>query len=114
MRRVQLLHEGVMCWQWFEYLDPLRQRFDLAAQLRIAEVEVEYKIPQGVCIDISQFFFECIDVHRTKWKFIKSFRLVQIKSLAPERRIISSSDQTEPVQQSSTHIGLFCHHLVTR
>ena len=85
MRRVQLLHEGVMCWQWFEYLDPLRQRFDLAAQLRIAEVEVEYKIPQGVCIDISQFFFECIDVHRTKWKFIKSFRLVQIKSLAPER-----------------------------
>jgi len=62
------------------------QCFDLVTQLRIAEVEVEYKIPQGICIDISQFFFECIDVHRTKWKFIKSFRLVQTKSLAPERR----------------------------
>lgn len=24
---VQLLYEGAMCWQWFEYLDPLRQRF---------------------------------------------------------------------------------------
>ena len=29
MRRVQLLHEDVMCYQWFEYLDPLRQRFQL-------------------------------------------------------------------------------------
>ena len=29
MRRVQLLHEGVMCWQWFEYHDLLRQRFQL-------------------------------------------------------------------------------------
>jgi hypothetical protein len=29
MCQVQLLHEGVMCWQWFEYLDLLRQRFQL-------------------------------------------------------------------------------------
>jgi hypothetical protein len=29
MRRAQLLHESVMCWQWFEFLDPLRQRFQL-------------------------------------------------------------------------------------
>ena len=29
MRRVQLLHEGVMCWQWLEFLDPLRKHFQL-------------------------------------------------------------------------------------
>ena len=116
MRRVQLLYEGVMAWRRFEYLDPLRQRFQLFVivctiavslaarlcqdiqqqgavarcgrqiairffkrlsqpqqtivktlrQLRIAEIEIEYKIPQVIRIDVSQFFIECIVVHRTK------------------------------------------------
>ncbi len=50
MRRVQLLHEGVMCWQWFEFLDPLRQRF----QLFIVPCTMAVSLTARLCQDIQQ------------------------------------------------------------
>ena len=50
MRRVQLLHKGVMCWQWFEYLDPLRQRF----QLFVIPCTMAVSLAARLCQDIQQ------------------------------------------------------------
>jgi len=50
MRRMQLLHEGVMCWQWFEFLGPLRQRF----QLFIVPCTMAVCLTARLCQDIQQ------------------------------------------------------------
>ena len=50
MHRVQLLHVGVMCWQWFEYLDPLHQRFQFFEIARTMAVG----LAACLCQDIQQ------------------------------------------------------------
>lgn len=50
MRRVQLLHEDVMGWQWLEFLDPLRQRF----QLFIVPCTMAVSLTARLCQNIQQ------------------------------------------------------------